>query len=200
MSGKYPFAVFIIAVLALAAATLPAALPADETGVVFVNKTPWPVHIVAGSGRVDVCDIAPFGQAETTKLPAREESCYPLFDVSLTETFSIKDLRPADRDFYYQIDGRRKNQRIEITAPDGFNDTRAFIIISNGSKSGGISLSRNDSLNRMTTEETKGTVNVGETAVYAVNPAQINAFTVHPQNVPSGCMAFQTGLCVSFFI
>jgi hypothetical protein len=173
-------------------------LSADNTGVIFVNKTRWPVHIVAGSGRVDVCDIEPLGQAEVKNLPFRNESYYPLYDIALTGAFSIKNLRPAAPDFYFQIDGSRKNQRIEVTAPDGFNDTRAYIIVTNGSKSGGISLSRNDSLNRMSTEETKTIADAGETAVYAVNPGEIRSFTVHPQNTSSGSMVFRRGFVYHF--
>jgi hypothetical protein len=172
---------------------------ADGTGFVFVNKTPWPVHIVAGSGRFDVCDIEPFGQTEVENLPPRNESYYPLYDVSLTGAFSVKALRPADPDFYFQIDGRRKNQRIEVVVPSGFNDARAYIIMTNGSNSGGIYLSRNDSVNRMTTEETKITVDSGETAVYAVNPGEIRSFTVHPQNASSGPTAFRQGFVYHFF-
>jgi hypothetical protein len=171
---------------------------ADGTGFVFVNKTPWPVHIVAGSGRVDVCDIEPFGQVEVESLSLSNESYYPLYDVSLTGAFSVKDLRPADPDFYFQIDGRRKNQRIEVAVPSGFNDSRAYIIMTNGSKSGGIFLSRDDSANRMTTVETKITVDAGETAVYAVNPGEIRSFTVHPQNASSGSTAFRRGFVYHF--
>ncbi|MDR1147282.1 MAG: hypothetical protein LBK66_01480 [Spirochaetaceae bacterium] len=173
-------------------------LSADDTGIIFVNKTRWPVHIVAGSGRVDVCDIEPFGQAEVKNLPFRNESYYPLYDIALTGAFSLKHLRPAAPDFYFQIDGSRKNQRIEVTAPDSFNDTRAYIIMSNGSKSGGISLSRNDSLNRMSTEEAKTIADAGETAVYAVNPGEIRSFTVHPQNTSSGSMVFRRGFVYHF--
>jgi hypothetical protein len=183
---------------ALASAALILFLSADGTGVVFVNKTPWPVHIVAGSGRVEVCDIEPFGQAEVKDLPLRNESYYPLYDVSLTGAFSLKDLRPADPDFYFQIDGSRGRQRIEVTAPGGFSDTRAYIMITNGSRSGGISLSRDDSVNIMTTGETKITVDAGETAVYAVNPGEIRSFTVHPHNISSGETAFRRGFMYHF--
>jgi hypothetical protein len=183
---------------ALAAAALVLFLSADGAGFVFVNKTPWPVHIVAGSGRVEVCDIEPFGQAEVKNLPLRNESYYPLYDVSLTGAFSVKDLRPADPDFYFQIDGSRGSRRIEVTAPGGFSDTRAYIIITNDSTSGGISLSRDDSANRMTTGEAKITVDAGETAVYAVNPGEIRSFTVHPHNISSGETAFRRGFVYHF--
>jgi hypothetical protein len=176
-------------------------LSADETTAVFINKTPWQVHIVAGSGRSDICSIAPHGQAEVKKMPALDETYYPLFDIPLTESFSLKNLRAANRDFYFRLDGSRKNQRIEITAPEAFNDSGASILLTNASRSGGISLSRNDSLYRMiphSAVNNTDVVNTGETAVYLFNPAEINSFTLRPHDISSGPMSFQRGMLYQF--
>jgi hypothetical protein len=125
--------------LALAAALAPASLAAADAvqETVFVNKTPWQVHIVAGSGRIDVCDIPPRGQVSVKTLPDRDETYYPVFDVPLTEFFTVKNLRAAERDFYFRLDGSRQNRRVEITAPEAFNDSRAYLALTNASKAGG---------------------------------------------------------------
>ncbi|MDR3138517.1 MAG: hypothetical protein LBT95_02465 [Treponema sp.] len=173
-------------------------MSANNPEIVFVNKTPWQVHIVAGSGRTDVCDIAPMGRFTVKNLWAVGEVCYPVFDVSLTETFSLKNLRPADRDFYIPVGGSLKEQRIEINIPAGFNDTAAYILMTNGAKSGGIFLSRNDSQNLMTSidsAEGKTTVNSGETLVYRINSTDITkvkALTIRPGNI-SGSVDFRQG-------
>jgi hypothetical protein len=195
--------VAVYAALALSALLL----SADDTVTVFVNKTPWTVHVVAGSGRADVCDIAPWGQAEVKNLAFRDETYYPLFDVPLTESFSLKNLRPADRDFYVRLDtgaqtgGQRRSDRVEITAPEGFNDTGAYLVLTNASRSGGVSLSRNDSLYRMiplSAANNADVVNAGESAVYAVNPAEFASFTVRPGNLSSGPLAFRRGMVYRF--
>jgi hypothetical protein len=50
----------------------------------------------------------------------------------------------------------------------------------------------------MTTEETKNTVNAGETAVYGLNPTEINSFTVQPRNISSGPVGFRRGFVYHF--
>ncbi|MDR2193255.1 MAG: hypothetical protein LBP19_02140 [Treponema sp.] len=174
---------------------------ADDVAVVFVNATPFTVRIVVGSGRTDICALAPYGETGVRNLPSRDETYYPLFDVPLTGTFSLKNLRAANRDFYFQIDGRRRNQRIEITAPEHFDDSGAYLILTNASKSGGVFVSRNDSSNRMIPHSAVNnaeTVNAGENAVYALNPTETTSFTVRPQNLSSGTMQFQRGMVYRF--
>jgi hypothetical protein len=174
---------------------------ADNAVIFFVNKTPWPVHIVAGSGRVDICDIEPFGSVQVKNTSINAESYYPLFDLPLTGNFWLKDIRPADKDLYFQIDTSLKKQEIEITRPRGFNDGRAFVIMTNETKTGGIFLSRNDSMNRMTTidsTEIKMTVNAGETVVYGIDPDGITHLTIRPNNIPTGPIALQRGFIYHF--
>jgi hypothetical protein len=78
-----------------------------------------------------------YGQAEPN-LPARDETYYPVFDIPLTEFFALKDLCPAGRDFYFQLGSGGEKRRVKITAPEGFNDSGAYILLTNASKSGGI--------------------------------------------------------------
>jgi len=162
----------------------PGNISASETGtVVFHNKTYFTVNLVRGSGRVDVGTIAPGASLRIQNSFERAEDYYPEFIIPLTRSFSLPRLRPQDRDFYYRIDNNKAHQEIEINAPENFNDTSAYIIFTNNSRSGGVSLSYNDRTDRMTGinfSQGKDNVNTGETVVYRINPREVQSIKINP--------------------
>jgi hypothetical protein len=167
----------------------------------FINRTPFTVRLVRGSGRTDAAAIAPKSEAVIPNDFAQAETYYPLFDLPLAEGYSLAGLRPNDRDMYYQIDSAKEYQEIEILIPAGFSDTGAYIVFTNNAKTGGVFLSRNESTSRMTginAVEAKSNVNAGETLVYRENPGELENLRLNPGNVVFGAMAYRPGY-VYFF-
>ncbi|MDR0585946.1 MAG: hypothetical protein LBG26_01770 [Treponema sp.] len=183
---------------ALLSACLSPAKPAGEDSlseaggavINFINHTPFPVHIVRGSGRIDICDVAPYGNTLAPNSAGSDESYYPVFDVPLTGDYYLKNLYSEDRDFYYSIDSRVLKQEINIHLPEAFSDTAVYIVFTNASKTGGVYLSRNERLDRMTAINWPGArsnINSGETAVFRIgNAKDLTGFTVRPLNISSG--------------
>jgi hypothetical protein len=160
---------------------------------------------VKGSGRTDVCDIAPFETTIVQNSAGTDESYYPVFDVPIITDFLVKNLRPGDINLYYPSDSTVKKQEITITPPDSFNETSAYITVTNNSKTGGIYFSQNGSQNRMTFNsslfpgESKSTINTGETAVFCMtNPADLHNFTLRPNDIAGGSLNYRSGFVYSF--
>jgi len=175
----------------------------NQTGgtILFVNKSSFTVHIVRGSGRIDVVTLAPSSSAEVPNEHGTVENYYPLFDIPITRTFSISKASPLERDNYFQIDNTKNYQEIEIAAPKGFNDNSAYILFTNNSKGGGVSLSRNEAAGYMTGinfPDGKFNVNEGETMLYRVNPQELQSLRINPINLVFGEIAYQPSFVYSF--
>jgi len=170
---------------------------ADETGtILFKNQTLFTVHLVRGSGRTDVVTIAPGSSESVANIFGVAEDYYPLFDIPLTASYSLSRVRPADNDFYFRIDNNVTRQEIVITSPESLSDTSAYILFTNASRSGGVSLSQNASNSWMTGinfPDAKSNVNVGETLVFRVNPRDLQSLRVNPLNISFGEMVYRDG-------
>jgi hypothetical protein len=166
-------------IAALAALAIPALLSVTAAaaqsagGTRFVNNTPFTVHIVAGSGRTDVCTLAPYGGATAATRLGQAEYFYPVFDVPLTSRFDLKDARPADKDFFYQIDDRRGGRDVIIDAVPPLGGASAYIVLVNQGRTGGVSIART-AFSRLSRIDGGGSdnVNSGESGVFRVNPAE----------------------------
>ena len=195
----------IITVLCAAALAAGATPPQDAGAgaktIRFINRTPFTVRLVRGSGRIDAASIAPRSEAVIPNDFDQAETYYPLFDIPLAAGYSLAGLRPDDRDMYYQIDRAKDRQEIEIPVPAGFSDTGAYIVFTNNATSGGVFLSRNENAGRMTginTAEAKSNVNAGETLVYRENPGELKRLRLNPGNAVFGAMAYRPGYVYSF--
>jgi len=172
-----------------------------EGVIIFTNKTPFTVHLVRGSGRVDVGTVAPLSSLNVINSFNSAESYYPLFDIPLLDSWSLEKVRPDDREYYFHIDNSLARQVIEITMPRSFVDTSAYIIFANKGRSGGVSVSLNDSNDRMTGinfSEVKSNINVGETVVYRVNPQNLRNFKINPLNKTFGNQTYKSGFIYTF--
>ena len=174
----------------------------DKNGIIiFNNKTPFIVHLVRGSGRVDVGTILPFGSLSVNNLYDSTENYFPLFDIPITGTWTLIHLRSDSIDYYFRIDNSLEYQEIDIVPPNFFDENRAFIIFSNNSRSGGVSVMLNDSNYRMTGlnfTPAKDNVNVGETIVYQINPRDIQYLLINPLNITFGELNYQNGYVYKF--
>jgi len=175
--------------------------------ITFINKTNFTVHLVRGSGRVDAASITPGASLNIPNTFEEAEDYYPLFDIPLTDSYSLSRLKPRDIDFYYRIDNKITRQEIEIHVPPDLSDTSAsytpvYIIFTNrNNKTGGVSLSRNVSRNQMTGInfiESKSNININETMVFRENPRDLQNLRLNPINVSFGEMAYQAGFVYSF--
>jgi hypothetical protein len=172
-----------------------------EGVIVFTNKTPFTVHLVRGSGRIDVTALVPGESKEITNTFGTAEDYYPLFDVPLTNSWSLSRLRPNNIDFYYRIDNQKARQEIDINVPESFNETSAYIIFINNSRSGGVSISRNTETSRMTGinfSEAKSNVNAGETIVYRDDLRELRSFRLNPHNINFGEITYLSGYVYAF--
>jgi hypothetical protein len=141
----------------------------------FSNKTAFTAHIVVGSGRINVCSLAPLAKETVKNVYGSNETFYPVFDIPLTERYSLPNIRAEDRNFYYRVDNSN-HQEIIVSAPAVLGDKRAYIVFSNQSKTGGVEASRNppSRLSCIDYPDGKTIVNAGETVVYSINPADKN--------------------------
>jgi len=175
---------------------------AAETGiVVFTNKTPFTVHLVRGSGRTEAVAIAPDSSVEISNTYREAEIYYPLFDIPLTVSFSLSRMSPKDRNFYYQTDNQKQYQEMEIRVPGALGDTSAYIVFTNNSKGGGVSISRNQSNNLMTGinfPDAKSNINEGETMVFGENPLGLFNMRINPLNIRFGEMTYRSGFVYTF--
>jgi hypothetical protein len=148
--------------------------------IAFENATPFTVNIVRGTGRTDICTLNPFATETVANDFNETETYYPVFDVALTNSFSVRNLHPADKNVFYQIDNNVKNQKIIITAPVAFDDKFTYIIVSNNSKSGGVSISNKppNRLLRSDVSAIKDNLHAGETGVFAINTNVTNDMAV----------------------
>ena len=169
--------------------------------IVFTNKTPFTVCLVRGSGRVDVGTVAPSSSLNVINSFNSAESYYPLFDIPVLDSWSLEKVRPDDREYYFNVDNSLARQVIEITMPRSFVDTSAYIIFANKGRSGGVSVSQNDSNDRMTGinfSEVKSNINVGETVVYRVNPQNLRNLKINPSNKIFGNQTYKSGFIYTF--
>jgi hypothetical protein len=175
---------------------VPATLSAQDQGTLrFVNATPFAVHIVAGSGRVDVCALPPHGEQTVRSAFGRTEYFYPVFDVPLTARFLLCDMRPADRNLFYQTDGSRGPAAVMVDAVPPLADTSSYIVLVNMSGTGGVSAARTAS-SRLARLDAGGSdnVNAGESGVFRVNPAEDSAMRiVSPVDAPFPEAAYRPG-------
>ncbi|MDR0669368.1 MAG: hypothetical protein LBF95_04730, partial [Treponema sp.] len=153
-------------------------------GTRFVNNTPFVVHIVAGSGRTDVCTLEPRGAGVGRGGFGLAEYYYPVFDVPLTGTFHLRNLRPADVNFFYQIDDRVSSTGIVIDAAPPLNESASYIVLVNNSRTGGVSIARTASSRLSRIDGGSDNVNAGESGVFRVNPRDTNDMRiVSPVNI-----------------
>jgi hypothetical protein len=180
----------------LAAMQAPAALSAQNSGMLrFVNETPFAVHIVAGSGRVDVCTLPPRGEQTVQSAFGRTEYFYPVFDVPLTAGYLLRDTRPADRNFFYQIDDSRGQAAVTIGAVPPLDDNSSYIVLVNTSRTGGVSAARTVS-SRLSRIDAGGSdnVNAGDSGVFRINPGENNTMRVaSPVNAAFPQVAYRPG-------
>jgi hypothetical protein len=178
-----------------------AALYAQNSGELrFANNTPFVVHIVAGSGRTEVCTINPRGTGTGRGNFGTAEYFYPVFDVPLTATFLLRDLRPADSNFFYQIDDRASRRTVVIDAAPPLNDSASYLVLVNGSRTGGVSVGRAAS-SRMSRIDAGGSdnVNAGESGVYRINPRDNNDMRIiSPVNVAFPAVVYRPGFLYAF--
>ncbi|GBU28669.1 hypothetical protein R84B8_02229 [Treponema sp. R8-4-B8] len=180
---------------------------AAKTGIiVFTNKTNFTVHLVRGTGRIDVGSIKPGSSLNVPNTFESAEDYYPLFDVPLTGSYSLSRLKPKDADFYYRIDNKIARQEIEILAPPLIDNSLSYapvyiIFTHHNNKTGGVSLSRNVSRNQMTGinfSESKSNININETMIFRENPRDLQNLRLNPVNISFGEMAYQAGFIYSF--
>jgi hypothetical protein len=176
--------------------TAPVSLSAQDRGTIrFVNATPFAVHIVAGSGRVDVCDIPPHGEQTVRSAFGRTEYFYPVFDVPLTSRYLLRGIRPADRNFFYQIDDSRGQAAVTIGAVPPLADPSSYIVLVNTGRTGGVSAARTAS-SRLSRIDAGGSdnVNAGESGVFRINPAENNTMRISsPLDTPFPEVAYRPG-------
>jgi hypothetical protein len=168
----------MITIMAMLSLSVP--LFAQDRGTLrFVNATPFEVHIVAGSGRVDVCALPPHGEQTVPSAFGRTEYFYPVFDVPLTARYPLRDMRPADRNFFYQIDDSRGRAAVTIDAVPPLADTSSYIVLTNTSRTGGVSVARAAS-SRLSRIDADGSdnVNAGDSGVFRINPAENNVMRI----------------------
>jgi hypothetical protein len=166
-----------------------------QTGTTrFVNNTPFTVHIVAGSGRTEVCTLAPRGTGAGRGGLGQTEYFYPVFDVPLTAGFLLKDVRPGDPNFFYQIDDRRGSESIVIDAAPPLGDNAAYIVLVNTGKTGGVSVART-AISRLSRIDSGGdNVNAGERGVFRINPRDNNEMRIaSPVNLAFPSIAYRPG-------
>ena len=160
----------------------------------FVNNTPFTVHIVAGSGRTEVCTLAPHSTGTGQGVFGQTEYFYPVFDVPLTAVFSLKDTRTADPNFFYQIDGRRGSAPVIIGSVPPLGDNAAYIVLVNTSRTGGASVARTASSRLSRIDAGGDNVNAGERGVFRVNPRDDNGMRVaSPVNVAFPSIVYRPG-------
>jgi hypothetical protein len=148
-----------------------------------------------------VCTLGPHEGAAVSNNYREVEQYYPLFDIPLTETYSLPGVKPLDPDFYYQSDNTVEDQEIVISLPPALNDSSVYILFTNKSGLGGVSLSRNDSNNLMTCVNfpgAKSNINAGETLVYRENPGGIQSMRIRPAGIGFGEMVYRPGFVYSF--
>ena len=155
-----------------------AALYAQAGVTRFVNNTPFTVHIVAGSGRTEVCTLAPHSAGTGQGRFGQTEYFYPVFDVPLTAAFTLKDVRPADPNFFYQIDDRRGSEPIIIGSAPPLGDNAAYIVLVNTSRTGGVSVARTASSRLSRIDSGGDNVNAGERGVFRLNPGGNNEMRI----------------------
>jgi len=176
----------------------------DQSGagsILFTNRTPFTVHLVRGSGRIDAATVAPKSSVKVSNIAGIEETYYPLFDIPLTAAYSLPRLRPENPDFCYQIASNIAQQEIEINIPSSFYDNYSYIIFTSNSKGGGVSLSRNQSSNLMTGinyQEAKSVINERETLVFRENPLELQSLRINPLNITLGEISYQAGYVYTF--
>jgi len=164
--------------------------------------TPFTVHLVRGSGRVDAGTVAPGSSLSVINTFGSAEDYYPLFDIPMTDAWSIERLRPDDRNFYFRIDNTLARQEIDITVPANLSETGVYVVFENNSRSGGVSITRNNSIDRLTGinfPAGKDNINVGEAIVIRDNnPQEISNYRVTPNNINFGQIRYQPGYVYSF--
>jgi hypothetical protein len=163
-----------------------AALHAQNAeGTLFLNNTSFTVRIVAGSGRAEVCTLQPHSSGSGRGVFGTAEYFYPEFDVPLTPRFKLQKARPADINFFYQVDDRRNRAVVIINAVPPLDDNAAYIVLVNNGASGGVSVART-AASRMSRLDADGsdTVNSGESGVYRVDPRDSNDMMISsPVNI-----------------
>jgi len=171
-------------------------LPQGDIGTIrFNNNTQFTVHLVQGSGRKFVVSLKPYSSELVPNNFENAQTYYPLFDVPLTSSYTLERIRPEDTNFYYLIDKRQADQKIEIQVPPSFYDTSTYIVFTNNNKTGGIWLTANDNNSRMkgflNLKDTKYNINQGETIVYQEDYLDIRSLRVSPNNIKFGEFKYQ---------
>ena len=151
----------------------------------FVNNTPFTVHIVAGSGRTEVCTLAPRSTGTGRGGLGQTEYFYPLFDVPLTAAYLLKNVRPGDPNFFYQIDDSQGSESIVIDSVPPLADTAAYIVLVNTGRTGGVSVARMASSRLSRVDSGGDNVNAGERGVFRIDPHDTNEMRIaSPVNIP----------------
>jgi hypothetical protein len=107
-------------------------------------------------------------------------------------------LRPSDHT-YYQVDATKKEQWIMIGRPEGFDGDASFIVFSNDSNLGGVSLlSHAGVLPCLYPGSGKRNVNVGETVVYGIGPGGSDNLRIIPADKSLGSFRVRPSFVYEF--
>jgi len=175
-----------------------AELSSESKIIIFKNNTLFTVHIVRGSGHIDVATIAPLESISIINSFEVAETYYPLFEIPITDSWSLQMERS---EYHFQVDNLVALQEIEINLPSNFNSSFSYIMFLNNSRNAGISISRNDlteRMNGMNFSPVKSNINVGEIIVYQIDPRIIHYLRVNPMNYHFGELTYQSGYLYKF--
>ena len=158
----------------------------QNADIVFKNNTSLIVKIVRGTGTVDEGTIYPGQSLSVSYIHNSGTVFYPRFYLPLTKSYIYppldeRGLYPSER-IFYRVDGSQKEQEIVITNPIGIIDDSTFIVFTNESNRGGLTLeSPSGVFHCLFPSSDKRIINVQETVVYSINPRNNNLF-ISPVN------------------
>jgi hypothetical protein len=160
----------------------------------FVNNTQFTVRIIAGSGRTEVCTVPPYGNGTGRGVFSAAEYFYPEFDVPLAARFRLQKLRPADPNFFYQIDDRRGSADVIIDTVPPLADAFAYIALANISRTGGVSVARAASSRLSRFDSGGDNVNAEESGMFRIDPRDTNEMRIaSPVNIAFPSITYRPG-------
>jgi hypothetical protein len=154
--------------------------------IVFINNTQLIVKIVRGTGTVNEGIIYPGKSLSVSYMHNSGTVFYPRFYLPLIKNFIYppldeRGLDPSERVFY-RVDGSQKEQKIEINNPNSIIDDSTFIVFTNDSNRGGLTLeSPSGVFHCLFPNSDKRIINGQETVIYSINPRNSNLF-ISPVN------------------
>lgn len=164
----------------------------------FRNETRFMVDIIRGSGGIDVCTILPHESITVPNNFTNTEQYFPRFTIPLTNSYALTGMRARDKDFYYQMSSTAGMQEVIITTPDAIDDRNSYIVITNNSNTGGISLLVNAAFKLALYPDAARTINSKTQAVYSINPNETNVLQLNPGNIEIEHILFKPGYVYYF--